>query len=246
MKEFYASKKPIKKISMTDQVYHVLEDDIKNHVWEKGDKLPSESEIASLLNVNRLTVRLALQKLNTLGFIETRVGEGSFVVGTSFSDNISEFAKYYMDDNIIDDVQEFRKLLEMRCIELAIVEAKDEEFDALEVYCDDYERCQREFDENDDAAHFEALIQADYNFHSALCRLSHNQLYSYAYSMAKEAICRFLSLIISERDELRKNGQQDPDPHEDSHRRLLRAIRSRDIRKCRMTLEDIVDYRLPR
>lgn len=40
---------------------------------------PSESDLADLFGVNRLTVRLALQKLNTLGILDTRVGDGTYV-----------------------------------------------------------------------------------------------------------------------------------------------------------------------
>jgi GntR family transcriptional repressor for pyruvate dehydrogenase complex len=243
MKYLSEGPRQIKKISMADQVYQVIQSNIADQTWKKGEKIPSESEIASMLGVNRLTVRLALQKLNVLGFLETRVGEGSFVIGTSFSENISEFAKYYMTPDIVDDVEEFRNLLEMRCIELAILNATDEEFNELEACCDEYERSQKEFHENDNEAMFSALLNADYNYHSTLCKLSHNRLYSYAYSMAKEPICRYIALIISERDERRKaKGLSLGTDRVDDHRRLLNALRRRDIRSSRQVFEDIVDY----
>jgi len=246
LKNINTKRRQIKKISIADQVYHALEEDIQNGVWGKGEKLPSEGDIAASLNVNRLTVRLALQKLNTLGYIETRVGEGSFVIGTSFEENISEFAKYYMDDDIIDDVEEFRELIEFRCVTLAVQNAADEEFDELERCCAEFERCSREFSEIDDEAHYKALLEADFNFHSTICALSHNRLYSYAYNMAKEPICRFLGLIISERDEKLKNVKVvDPETRTDSHRRLLNAMRSRDLVKCKAIFEEIVEYDHP-
>ena len=223
----------IKKISMTNQVYQAIHDKIVSGFWKIGDKLPSESELATQLGVNRLTVRLALQKLSTLGFIETRVGEGSFVIASDFLDTISEFAKYYMDDEIIDDVEEFRSSIELRCIELAVVNASDEELDMLERCCEQYEACQANFRDHDDEANFTQLMEADYIFHRTLCELSHNKLYSYAYSMAKEPICRFISIIISERDERKKNSSSTAwQDSIDNHRRLLNALRCRDIRNA--------------
>lgn len=44
-----------------------------------GDKLPSEAELSQEFDVNRLTVRRALDELNQRGLIETVRGKGSFV-----------------------------------------------------------------------------------------------------------------------------------------------------------------------
>ncbi|MDV3129743.1 GntR family transcriptional regulator [Mycobacterium sp. 21AC1] len=44
-----------------------------------GDRLPSEAELSQEFDVNRLTVRRALDELNQRGLIETVRGKGSFV-----------------------------------------------------------------------------------------------------------------------------------------------------------------------
>ncbi len=44
-----------------------------------GDRLPSEAELSRQFNVNRLTVRRALNELHQRGLIETVHGKGSFV-----------------------------------------------------------------------------------------------------------------------------------------------------------------------
>ena len=45
-----------------------------------GDRLPSERELSSRLNVGRSSVREALRALELVGLIETRGGEGTFIV----------------------------------------------------------------------------------------------------------------------------------------------------------------------
>ena len=44
-----------------------------------GDRLPSERELSSRLNVGRSSVREALRALELVGLIETRRGEGTFI-----------------------------------------------------------------------------------------------------------------------------------------------------------------------
>ena len=65
----------IEKISVIDQVVDEIKQTIINQELKAGDKLASESEMAELYGVNRLSVRMALQKLSTLGVIRARAGQ---------------------------------------------------------------------------------------------------------------------------------------------------------------------------
>ncbi|WP_197373846.1 GntR family transcriptional regulator [Mycolicibacterium baixiangningiae] len=60
------------------QVSDVLETRLARQA-KPGDKLPSEAELSEEFEVNRLTVRRALDELNQRGLIETVRGKGSFV-----------------------------------------------------------------------------------------------------------------------------------------------------------------------
>ena len=82
----------IRRLSVVDQVSDSIKQSLLDQVWKEGDKLPSEGELAEYYGVNRLSVRMALQKLSTLGLIETRVGEGSFVAHFSVQPIFSELA----------------------------------------------------------------------------------------------------------------------------------------------------------
>ena len=53
---------------------------IAEGAWPAGSKLPSERELARAFSVGRAAVREALKVLQLAGDIETRLGEGSFVV----------------------------------------------------------------------------------------------------------------------------------------------------------------------
>ena len=63
-------------------VYRQLSDLLEARLVEQGrpgDRLPSESELSQQFDVNRLTVRRALNELSQRGLIETVHGRGSFV-----------------------------------------------------------------------------------------------------------------------------------------------------------------------
>ena len=70
---------PVKRESISEQVYEQIKQMIIDREWELGEKLPSETELGNILGVSRVTVRQALQKLAVLGLVETRLGEGTFV-----------------------------------------------------------------------------------------------------------------------------------------------------------------------
>lgn len=53
--------------------------DIENGVYEDGEKLPAENELAKTSNISRQTVRQALSLLERKGLIEKHHGSGSFV-----------------------------------------------------------------------------------------------------------------------------------------------------------------------
>ena len=81
--------KKVEKITAGEQVYQNLRENIVAQRWKADEKLPSETELATLYGVNRLTVRMALQRLNAIGLVETRVGDGTYVKKFEFSDYIN-------------------------------------------------------------------------------------------------------------------------------------------------------------
>ena len=63
-------------------IYRQLSDLLETRLVEAarpGDRLPSEAELSQRFDVNRLTVRRALNELSQRGLIETVHGKGSFV-----------------------------------------------------------------------------------------------------------------------------------------------------------------------
>ena len=63
----------------SDRIAAGLRNDILRGRYQPGQRLPAERELASRLSVNRGSVREALKKLEQLGLVEIRRGDGTLV-----------------------------------------------------------------------------------------------------------------------------------------------------------------------
>jgi len=70
---------PVKKIKLSDEVTHALENIIIENDLAPGDKLPSQSELSTKLQVGTRSIREAIRTLESRGMVETRQGKGVFV-----------------------------------------------------------------------------------------------------------------------------------------------------------------------
>ena len=218
------NKKKITRVSIVDQVCAVIKQDVADGIWKPGDKLPSEAELAETFGVNRLSVRMALQKLSTLGIIETRVGEGSFVQSFSLRPFLSEITVFYDDDARYHEVQQLRNLLEGECLNLAVQapQAEKEELrEVLELYNAESYRYHQNID---DPEALERVVDADFAFHYKVVKMSHNQLYKDVYYMVQQLIRRHITQLLSTRVRRRKEAGLPPQIENDTHNDMYNAI----------------------
>jgi len=66
-------------VSRTDSIAAHLRDEILRGVYQPGERLPAERDLAGLLSANRASVREALKKLEQLGLVAIRRGGGARV-----------------------------------------------------------------------------------------------------------------------------------------------------------------------
>lgn len=138
-----------KTVSLADQVYDRLENDIIQGIYAKGEIL-TELKLAEQLGVSRTPIREALRRLEQERLIAD-AGKGSRVLGISEDDvldimNIREhmegLASYYATINMTKDgLQELKHII-----------------DLMDFYYDKWD--------------VEHLRRADDDFHDAICRLS--------------------------------------------------------------------------
>lgn len=121
---------PIKSKKIYEYVIEQIQDMIMNGTLKKGDKLPSERELAEQLKVSRTSIREALRGLEILGLVESRQGEGNFIkdkIEESFFEPLS--VMFMLNKDNPEDILELRMIIEVEAAYLAAkrVTKKDKE-----------------------------------------------------------------------------------------------------------------------
>lgn len=237
----FGSEEQIRQISAADQVCDKIKQCIREGIWEIGTRLPAENALAVRFGVNRLTVRMALQKLNALGVLETRNGSGTYVVQFDFGNLINEAAEFYMEPDLLENVSEFRKVVELECARLAIQRGTAEEFDKLERALEEYQQVAAKIPASVDE--YQAVAKADVNFHRQICEMSHNKLYLYAFLVAQPSIYQYVLILNRQRAEQWKGTPTETRlPLKDPHRHIFQAMKRGDFETCRDFYLEMVDH----
>ncbi|SHO48892.1 GntR family transcriptional regulator [Anaerocolumna xylanovorans] len=69
----------MKQRPLYEEIYNEIYDAIRKGEYLKGDRIPSEKELAEKYHVSRITSKAALEKLSEQGYIRRLPGKGSFV-----------------------------------------------------------------------------------------------------------------------------------------------------------------------
>ena len=234
------TKTKIEKISIVDQVFSSIKQDIVDGVWGVGERLPSESEFADIFSVNRLSVRMALQKLSAVGIIETRVGEGSFVKEFSMRPFIDEISVFFEDETSMQEVKELRNLLEVESTRLAVIHATDEEKALLKQLLDDFtEAKNKQTQDVENETLREAVVDADLAFHTQIVKMSHNRLYLEIFYMVKKLVRQHIYNLITRRSlKIRNEHLTEPT---DSHVTVYEGIVNGDLSISEKAYHEIID-----
>ena len=70
---------------MAPPMYQQIADDLRNKIESgelpPGEQIPTEGDLQKIYNASRNTIRDAIKRLVSLGIVQTRPGQGTFVVG---------------------------------------------------------------------------------------------------------------------------------------------------------------------
>ena len=113
MKQDKSLMTPIIKTRLHEEIMEQLKDKIIRGDLQPGSKLPPERELADQLKVNRTTVREALHKLESMGLIEIKHGNGIFVKDFLESGSL-ELAGHIFFFNGRLNIKILRNLLDLR------------------------------------------------------------------------------------------------------------------------------------
>ncbi len=214
---------PVQSAKVFERVAEQIEKRILEGELRKGDRLPTERELAEQFQVSRTAVREAMKSLAQKGLIDMRPGRGTIVIDgarEAMQNSISLMMKLKLGEvGGSDNLVEFRVILETEIAALAAARATEKEILAMR-------EAIRVMDENLNDA--DAFINADNAFHEALAQATQNAL-----------ILILINSIVHLLSEQRKQifeTEGGPQRGQIHHRRILESVMRRDPEAARAAM----------
>ena len=208
--------------SLCDLIYQKVLERILSGEYPARSKLPTEVQLSEELGVSRPVLRQALAKLRDDNLIVSRRGSGSYVRATPDSAMLA-----YAPISSIQDIQrcfEFRTGIEGEIAALAAERHNDESLKQIKRGLDQI---------NEKLRSGTSSVDADYNFHLAVCNATQNKYYVKAFASLYENIRVGMQLTsyLSNRKPTKRFHLI-----REEHGAVFEAIRKRDPEEARATM----------
>jgi GntR family transcriptional repressor for pyruvate dehydrogenase complex len=214
----------IKKIvrdGVSDQVYNQLKENLAQGVWQPGEKIPSENQLVSLFGVSRASIRMAIQKMITLGMLESKVGDGTYVKVGGPSAYINELVSLGLKPQDQIEIMEFRKALETEALKLATERATDEDIAELEAI---HIRAREAHEKKD----VETYFKEDLKFHMQVFKMSKNSIFVTTVQTLGDVLFPHFYSVARDFFET----YEVPSDEADLHTIIVKALKKRDAKAC--------------
>jgi GntR family transcriptional repressor for pyruvate dehydrogenase complex len=216
---------PVKRVALTDAVVEQIYDQMISGRLKPGDRLPSETELSSVLTVGRSTIREALRVLSALGLV-ARTRRGTFVSESGSSKIVETLTRGRLVLQAqLKDLLEVRRTLELTTAYLAAQRCTD----------DDLEKLRQAYAAMvagvGDPANF---VQSDADFHLAVAEAAENDVLLKVLGVVRELLLEAMATIMA----------ADPSIQERAigyHGRILRAIENGSPEEARTAMADHLD-----
>ncbi|WP_368737824.1 FadR/GntR family transcriptional regulator [Bacillus sp. EB106-08-02-XG196] len=162
-----------KLLTLPEQIVEQIKESIVTENLKKGDKLPSEQELANLFQVSRPTIRDAIKLLSASKLIYTKPGAkgGHYITEISPQSFIDDFSNYISLSLVLkgfsfDELIEYRRIIEIKTCALAALRRTKEDLIEIKKMVPN---------PGDPLSDFE-YFECDFQFHRAIAKATHNSL----------------------------------------------------------------------
>jgi GntR family transcriptional repressor for pyruvate dehydrogenase complex len=203
----------LRRQSLVDDVVQRLRVLIKKRSLSAGDRFPTEAQLIEQLGVSRTVLREAIRRLETVGLISVRHGQGMFIGDREALSGCTELFRsaMAMSGQDLTDLAELRCVIEnhaaRRAAELASPEQVAELREALE-------RLGR------DSQSREQAVRTDFEFHRKLVEIAGNRLMLTLMTIPEELLLSSMQLATEKPRAFRPNFEL--------HRPIFEAVRDGD------------------
>jgi len=201
-------------MSTASKVFESLYEMIVGGQFKRGQKLPSQEELARQFGVSRNTLREAMNKLYAMGLLSSHQGIGTVVETPNPQGYLSALSgQFLLDPLSVREFVEARICIERTAVRLAVARAGKHDVERLQGIL----ASQQLAFENKDAAEF---ARQDAAFHMDLTQLSGNRVLMKFLQTIQDMLHRFIGEVV-----------QLPGAVSDAihfHRRVTEAIAAQD------------------
>ncbi|MBA3459321.1 MAG: FadR family transcriptional regulator [Deltaproteobacteria bacterium] len=185
--------KPVEKQRVAEEIAEQLRGLILNGQYPPGSKLPPERELSKRLRVNRASLREALKKLEHLGLVRIRQGDGTRVQNFMETGGI-ELVQHLLPlaggkPELIRDLLEFRRIFGRELARLAAARAKNDR--------EGVAKLKALADKGDASSTALELFDLDFDFYVALSQMCGNQVMLLLINTVRESVRGFMPLLAN-------------------------------------------------
>lgn len=191
-------------------------------------KLPSERDLAAMLNTSRPLLREALISLEALGYLDIRDRQGIFLAGESQNQLLTAMDQAQIwPMEILSQVMEIRQIMDPGSTALAALRCKERDLAKLYECLTMLEKIHSEHgpDEAAQGAYWNTVL------HSTIFKATGNTLLARLYESLLEMSERGITAMRS--NVLNSNSPDRTKEALNQHRELVAAIRDKDITRAR-------------
>jgi GntR family transcriptional repressor for pyruvate dehydrogenase complex len=204
-----------KREKITDQVLAQIKDSLKKGELKPGDRLPGASELAAKMRVGISSVREAIKMLESLGAVEARQGEGTFVCDTLREGAANAFEiQLLLLPQTAEHLSQFRELYETAYTHLAMENATAEDLARVEAVVIALE--EKVLSQEPDAL---TEAEDELNFHRSVLCCTHNP---YIIKIGEVSLDLFFEALGDRLAPLKISEAAE------DHRNIFEALRSKD------------------
>jgi GntR family transcriptional repressor for pyruvate dehydrogenase complex len=209
--------KPVEKQRVAEEIAEQLRSLILNGQYPPGSKLPPERELSKRLRVNRASLREALKKLEHLGLVRIRQGDGTRVQNFMETGGI-ELVQHLLPlaggkPELIRDLLEFRRIMGREIARLAAARAHTDK--------EGIAKLKALADRADAATNAGELFDIDFELYVAVAAMCGNQVMLLLINTVRDGVRNFMPLLANlagPGDAVRKH-----------HRDLIAALERGDV-----------------
>jgi len=211
-----------------ERLYERIVKDIEKKIilgeYKTGERLPTERVLTENYKVNRSTIREALKRLETMGFIVIRHGSGLYVQNFLESANI-EIIYSIIDNNspitsdILFQLLEIRKIIVPKMAAFCAQRRSDEDVQNLEtlVFSEDLQ-----------------IGEKDARIHRLIAKGANNYVYLLLLNFLNKIIIGYGTEYFQNEENIKTTSQ--------FHMNILDAIKDKNPEKAARIMESVIQY----